>query len=80
LDPVPLKQAVDFWVDANGCTKPPHQFTSPVLNKTRFSGCENKTEVISFFVKGMGHAWSPSQPSSFSTNDALWRVFRRHHL
>jgi polyhydroxybutyrate depolymerase len=80
LDPVTLKQDVDFWVATNGCSHPPHLGTSPddTVHRTRFAGCDQHTEVISFRVDGLGHAW-PNPSGSFSANEALWNVFKRHH-
>jgi polyhydroxybutyrate depolymerase len=87
LDPMTLKEAVDFWAEANGCGDKPHLSTdaSGTVHRLRFTGCKGHTEVVRFLVDGLAHAWPPTEGPgggtvvAFSATDVLWQFFARHH-
>lgn len=55
-----------FWTAKNGCEDSPKKVRLPVIiddrtevEKISYSQCKNKSAVVYYIVKGMGHIWPP---------------------
>jgi len=91
-----LKKSVSIFVTVNGCSDAYSSQTLPVVfqdgtsvEKFTYNNCQSDTEVVSYIVDGMGHAWplgsdsaSGSRKSSTKNLDATKEIvefFLRHH-
>lgn len=83
----PLNYAVDFWVNANGCSKQPKvQKNGPVECKT-FANGKDGSEVMLYTIDGYAHSWPggkkawllANRPSpDLSATDTCWEFFAKH--
>lgn len=81
---------IDFWVNANTCN-PVSVSTYDESMKTtihNFGGGRNGTEVITYVIHNMGHAWpgstrvprkgSDKPAADFPGNEIIWKFFSTH--
>lgn len=61
---LPLKEAVQKWVDQDGCISAPMITDMPNLvedgtyvTRTMYSPCDGKAEVVLYLIQGGGHTW-----------------------
>ncbi len=76
----PDAEAVDFWVEHNGCSTTPKRETTPALQIDTYTGCKDGTEVELYAIKRGRHAWPGSRMSgnSVAATDLMWAFFSRH--
>ena len=80
-----VSDAVNFWIDNNGCNPEPETEVSESGNVTidRYNGGEAGTEIIVYSIKNKSHiwfggpAWEDPTPE-VSTTDEMWEFFESH--
>lgn len=95
---VSVQDTVKFWADNNHCQdngdatmlpdKDPDDGTR--IEKTRFTGCENGSELVFYSVKGGGHTWPGSNMKpglrrisgnvsrEMDASEVIWGFFQQH--
>jgi polyhydroxybutyrate depolymerase len=89
---LPVPDAVQFWVAANGIEGPPTVETLPDVDPAdgttttleRYEGVDG-IEVLFYIVDGGGHTWPGAPPSrvdttsqDFDATEVIWDFFSRH--
>jgi len=78
-----VADAVDFWVENNGCNPDPVTNTIGNVTIDRYSGGDAGTEVVLYTIENKGHiwfggpAWEDPNPE-VSTTDEMWDFFEAH--
>jgi polyhydroxybutyrate depolymerase len=91
-----VQHAIDAWVDANGCRKPPtttrfpdRQDDGTTVRQERYDSGTDGAEVVLVVVEGGGHTWPGREPRlralgtstrEISANDMMWEFFKRHPM
>jgi polyhydroxybutyrate depolymerase len=52
-----VADSVGFWVDHDGCRRPPVERTEGEVSTATYAGCARGSEVVLHTVAGGGHAW-----------------------
>lgn len=80
-----VQDAVDFWVENNGCNPEPETNITVNGNVTidLYSGGDAGTEIIVYSLKNKGHIWFGGLPWEdpdpyISTTDEMWEFFEAH--
>jgi len=80
-----VADAVDFWVDNNGCNPEPETEVSENGNVTidSYNGGKSNAEIIVYTLKNKGHIWFGGPPwedpnPDASTTDEMWEFFLGH--
>lgn len=80
-DPYPLQDAVNLWVNQDGCTAVFHKNKNGI-DRLRFANCLDHTNVLRYFIDSLHHEWpnrTIDTAAKVTVTDLLWDVFRRHH-
>ena len=79
-----VADAVDFWVDNNGCNPEPETEISESGNITidRYIDGEEDSEILLYTVKYGLHCWFGEEPVGYAreiyANDEMWEFFEAH--
>ena len=65
-----LDAALSRWAALNSCSSEPVRTEDAHWTSTRFAGCRNGVDVVSYVAKGRGHEW-------LAVNDWMWAFFQR---
>lgn len=83
-----VSSAIDFWRNANGCTKEAPTTASSIVRREGWTGCSGGADVSLVTVIGGGHAWPGGEPASrrsadtpspaIQASEEIWRFFAAH--
>jgi polyhydroxybutyrate depolymerase len=85
----PVRDAVDFWRRANGCTGTPAVTRTPGLQLELSKACRGRADVVFYDLPQGGHSW-PGSPgrgrfaggaeaaAPIDATDTIWEFFRSH--
>jgi len=83
----PVKSAVDFWVERNGCSKKPAVESRGKITIETYRSGKDGTEVVLYTIKGGGHSWPGGKKgfifgdepvSDISATDLMIDFFKKH--
>jgi polyhydroxybutyrate depolymerase len=84
----PVSYAIDFWVKANGCSTIPEKTQQcPTVERIRYSGGKEDSEVVLYILDGAKHQWAGGKRAwvradrpfpDLSATDTCWEFFSKH--
>lgn len=83
-----VKYAVDFWVNADGCTSAPVTSASGEVTTTDYRQCRDGSEVLFYRLASATHTWPGASNAmkmlettpytAVNATDVIWDFFKKH--